>query len=270
MHILVGLLGLFALGAAFVLGMRGAERLTARWLGLPSFRWFEARVGPAWEWKRLVVRVASAGVPYALCAAMFFVATACGGVAEATTAVTVLPEGAAHEAGMRDGDRILTVGGVPVRTWDELRAQIRTHAAPVQIALERSGQRQELTVKPHAGLIGVQPVSVMRPPGLAEAASLAIGMPARVVKNAAEALVSLHQRVELKGPVGIVSETSKTARDGWVQVLYFLAVLGSYFWPSIVGVHLFDAVTGWIFRMTVTEPSLPEQTARIARLRFSM
>ena len=267
---LMGLLGLLALGAALVLGMRTAERLTARLLGLPSFRWFEVRVGPAWGWRRFIVRVASACVPYALCAAMFFVATACGGVPEATTAVTVLPEGAAREAGMRDGDRVLAVGGIPVRTWEELRAQIQTHSAPVQIALERSGRRQELTVKPRAGRIGVQPSSVMRRPGFAEAASLAIGMPVRVVKNAAEAFVSLHQRVELKGPIGIVSETSKTARSGWFEVLYFLALLGSYFWPSIVGVHLFDAVTGWVFRMTVTEPSLPEQTARIARLRFSM
>jgi hypothetical protein len=267
---LLGLMGLLVLGAALVLGMRGAERLMARLLGLPSFRWFEVRVGPGWGWKRFFVRVASGLVPYALCAAMFFVANAFAGVPVMTTAVTVLPGGAAREAGMQDGDNVLAVGGVPVRTWDELRAQVRMHSAPVQIALERSGRRQELSVKPRQGLIGISPVSVMRRPGFGEAASLAIWQPLHVVRSAANAFVSLHQNTELRGPVGIVSDTGRAAHRGWFAVLTFLGLVGSYFWPFVVGVHLFDVVTGWTFRMTVTETDLPEPTARIARLRFSM
>ena len=46
MYFAVGILGLIALAAAVVLGMRAIEGLMARLLGLPSFRWFEVEAAP--------------------------------------------------------------------------------------------------------------------------------------------------------------------------------------------------------------------------------
>lgn len=275
MYLLLGTLGLLALATTLVLGMRTAERLVARWLGLPGFRWFEVEgVAPgnatAGCWKRFLVRLASGSVPFALAAAMFFVVNLVGGASEMTTVVTVLPEGAALEAGMRDGDKVLAVGGVPVPTWEELRAQVQAHSGPVQVTIERSGQRQNLSVNPRSGRIGVAPAVLRREAGLAEAASLALQQPFRIVSQAAQAFVAVHESSELKGPVGIVREGGSATRAGWLAVLQFLGLLVSYFWPFVVGVHLFDVITGWTFRMTAGDADSPRPATRIARLRFSM
>lgn len=266
----MGILSLSALLAAVVLGMRGAEQWAARLLGLPRFRWFEAGTAPAWWWKRCLVRTASAFVPYAIGAAIFFVTIALGGVDEPTTTVTLLPESSAREAGMRDGDKVLAVGGVPIQTWDQLRAQVQAHTGPVQIVLERSGQRRELSVTPRGGRIGVTPVSQTRPASLGEAASRGAILPFTIVKAAAVTFVTWHQPTELKGPVGIVRDSGQATGRGWTHVLYFLGLLVSHFWPFAGGVHLFDAATSWTFRMTFADKGLPERTTQIARLAFTL
>jgi hypothetical protein len=269
-YAVLGTLGFVALVATLVLMMRIAERGVAHLLGLPTFRWFEVRTAPGWSWKRLLVRSASAAAPFACCAALFFIVIAVGGVSEPTTSVEVL-DGPARDAGMRDGDKLLSVGSVPVHTWDEARAQIRAHSGPVPISVERSGQRQELSVTPDSGRIGVAPVYAMHRVALAQAAWRAMRLPLTVVIEVAKSFIRLHvSDTELQGPAGIVRETSKAAQTGWLSLLYFLGVLGSYLWPFVAAVHVFDVVTGWTFRMTVTETSPPEHTLRISRLRFSM
>jgi hypothetical protein len=263
-------LGFVALGATLLFAMRGTERVAARLLGLPTFRWFEAAAAPGWTGKRCLVRVVSATTPFAICASLFFVVLLMGGVQEPTTTVEVLAGGAAQEAGMRDGDKVLAVGSVPVHTWDEARAQIQTHSDPVRITLERAGKRHELMVMPRDRRIGVAPVSVMRPVGILAAATRSVRMPVAVVTEAAKSFVALHHTSEIRGPVGIVRDTGQAAKAGWLSYLFFLAVLGSYFWPFAAALHLFDVVTGWTFRLTLTETDLPERTLRIARLRFSL
>jgi hypothetical protein len=251
--------------------MRGAERVVARLLVLPTFRWFEVKTAPGWGWKRFLVRSASAAAPFALCAALLFIVMAVGGVPQPTTVVKVL-DGAARDAGMHDGDKLLSVGSVPVHTWDEARAQIQAHSGPVQITVERFGQRQELSVTADNGRIGVAPVSAMRKIAIGQAALSAVRLPLTVVTETAKTFIRL-QHVsdsERKGPGGIVREASSAARTSWLSLLNFLGFLGCYVWPFVAAVHVFDVVTGWTFRMTVTETSLPEHTLRIARLRFSM
>lgn len=242
----------------------------ARLLGVPKFRWFEVRTAPGEGWRRGLVRTASALVPYAICVALFALVYAIGGVPQPTTVVTVLPEGAALEAGMQDGDKVLVVGSVSVHTWDEARAQIQSHAGPVTITVERAGKRRDLSVTPRDRLIGVSPVSEMRRLALLEVASLSALLPLKVVSTSAESLIAWHQPKDLKGPVGIVRETGNAAKAGWLAALYFLGVLGSYFWPFVAALHVFDVVTGWTFRMTLTETGLREPVLRMARLRFSM
>lgn len=171
---------------------------------------------------------------------------------------------------MQDGDKVLAVGGVPVPTWDALRAQVKGHDEPVSITLERAGKRLELSVTPRSGVIGVSPLYVKRPIGLVESARLAFALPLRIVSATFQSVVATHERHVFKGPVGIVQETGKAGEQGGLDLLHFLAILGSYFWPIVAALHLFDEATGWAFRLTFSEPHLPDAVRRIARLRFSM
>jgi regulator of sigma E protease len=76
----------------------------------------------------------------------------------------VLPGSPAEKVGMRRGDRILTVAGDAVDTWDDLFMAIGTRAdRDVAVTLLRDGQTQAVTVRPtprtrfEVGDIGVMP-----------------------------------------------------------------------------------------------------------------
>jgi len=72
----------------------------------------------------------------------------------------------AVDAGLRVGDRILSVGGTPVASWDDVPPIIRESAGrPVDFVVERDGRRLNLTATPATleregqtrGFIGVSP-----------------------------------------------------------------------------------------------------------------
>jgi S1-C subfamily serine protease len=66
----------------------------------------------------------------------------------------VVPGGPANKAGLRQGDRVVQIGGQPVRSPDDLSAAVndRKPGEQVQVVVERSGQRRTLTVT-----LGTQP-----------------------------------------------------------------------------------------------------------------
>ena len=67
------------------------------------------------------------------------------------TLFAVQPGGAADEAGLRRGDRVLAVNGKPALSWgDEVDGAIKaTGTQPVQITVGREGKELTVTVTPH-------------------------------------------------------------------------------------------------------------------------
>jgi hypothetical protein len=277
--VLVGIAGLAALVAILILGMWGVGRVTARLVRLPRFRWFDAERDTVW-WKRALVLSASSLVPYVLAVSLFFGVFATQGIAgSGTTAVVdVLEDGAAREAGMLNGDKILEVGDDKVGTFEELRVRVRTRVGPTPIKVERGGRELVLNVTPQStpkgSVIGVTPQVLMRPATFAESLSRAAKLPFEVVKNSAKALLAIttfREKADLKGPVGITSETGKAGQQGLPALLYFLGILAAYNWPFFAGVHVFDAVTDWVFRTTFYEPQhASDALLRVARLRLAL
>ena len=59
------------------------------------------------------------------------------------------PAGPGAVAGLRPGDTVLSWGGTPVESWDEVRAAIADGGAgPAAVVIERDGSREQLTVTP--------------------------------------------------------------------------------------------------------------------------
>jgi membrane-associated protease RseP (regulator of RpoE activity) len=60
------------------------------------------------------------------------------------------PKSPAARAGLRAGDTIVSLGGTPVSSWDDLRTAIQAHPAgtPVPIEVRRGGQTLRLQVTP--------------------------------------------------------------------------------------------------------------------------
>ena len=66
----------------------------------------------------------------------------------------IVAGGPADKAGLREGDRVVQIGGQPVRSPDDLSAAVndRKPGEKVQVTVERSGERRTLTVT-----LGTQP-----------------------------------------------------------------------------------------------------------------
>ncbi|GAA2091942.1 M50 family metallopeptidase [Actinomadura alba] len=60
------------------------------------------------------------------------------------------PPSPAAEAGLRAGDKVVSLGGRPVADWEQLRRAIHAQpiGTPVPIVVERGGRRVELSVRP--------------------------------------------------------------------------------------------------------------------------
>nr|MBF0685081.1 RIP metalloprotease RseP [Pseudomonas sp.] len=155
----------------------------------------------------------------------------------------VAPDGAAAEAGLQAGDRVLALDGLEMGAPDQFVAAVsRSAGRPVAMRIERSGQRQDVTIVPRAatdengtsvGRIGVQ-----------------IGLSTKFVEVRYGPLESLVKGVErtaqvswfslkmlgrmltgdaswrnLSGPVTIADYAGQTARIGLSAYITFIALV---------------------------------------------
>ncbi len=149
----------------------------------------------------------------------------------------------AAEAGLRAGDRILALDGQPIRTWDEMAELISKRAGePIALAIERKGQRLDVTVTPQAvterdplghetkvGRIGIElPQTFVRTDPLS-----AIGRGIqRTVDMTVLTLVSFWKLVtgiipasNIGGPLQIGMAAGQAAQEGFVPYAFLVAVI---------------------------------------------
>ncbi|MFH1602955.1 MAG: RIP metalloprotease RseP [Pseudomonadota bacterium] len=63
----------------------------------------------------------------------------------------VVPGGVAEQAGLQVGDRILTVNGTSIASWDQLVEAVRSHPGrELRLTYQRGGEQRRLTVVPEA------------------------------------------------------------------------------------------------------------------------
>ena len=71
-----------------------------------------------------------------------------GGIAPATCSASD-PQGPANVAGIRSGDRIISLAGRPVSSWDDVRALIRPNGGRrIDVVVERGGKRLHMFATP--------------------------------------------------------------------------------------------------------------------------
>lgn len=156
---------------------------------------------------------------------------------------SVAADGAAAQAGMRAGDRILAVNGIEMMPPDQFVSTISRHVGrPVNLRIERGGEPQTLAVVPRAvvdesgaeiGRIGVQIgldtrfVEVRYGPAQSlvkgvertgEVAWLSLKMLGRMITGEASWR-------NLSGPVTIADYAGQTARIGFAAYITFLALV---------------------------------------------
>ncbi|MBT9493130.1 MAG: RIP metalloprotease RseP [Paucibacter sp.] len=181
--------------------------------------------------------------------------------------------GAAEQAGLREGDRVLAVDSVPVTDAAALREQIRRSVqsdGPLKSlwVVERAGQRLELAVSPRAvkdgeqtigrieAMVGSAPAMVKVSRGFFEGLTLGAQRTWSVswmtLKVFGRMLIGEASLKNLSGPLTIADYAGQSARSGLAQYLGFLAVslgvLNLLPLPMLDGGHLmyylFEGLSG--------------------------
>ncbi len=201
---------------------------------------------------------------YLFASVLFFACLLIGGKPVPTTALEIMPDGAAAKAGLKSADRVVAIDGQAITDWEQLRNRVlESPGHALHFAVERQGQKLELTVTPEPkaeggkGQIGVTPVSAYEPMAVGEAAVASVTLPPRVVEALVVGLARIitgKEAPKLTGPIGIVGEVKRAAQHGPAEYLWLLAVLSAYLggfnllpFPALDGGRLtflaFEAVT---------------------------
>jgi membrane-associated protease RseP (regulator of RpoE activity) len=189
-------------------------------------------------WQRIIVLAAGSFMHFVLAFVLLFALAVGIGLAGAGTSTTVgaidtcvpssltsvckasNPASPAKKVGIRAGDKIIAVAGVPVHNWTQMGKALRSQPAgqPVAITVQRGGKRVTLTARlavvhgRQGSYLGVSPVVVFQRTGPIGAVTYAGGKfgqilagSAGVVANLPKAVPDLFAKNRGSGPGGQVT-----------------------------------------------------------------
>ncbi|MDD6381806.1 MAG: RIP metalloprotease RseP [Selenomonadaceae bacterium] len=187
---------------------------------------------------RMIVILAGSFMNFVLPVILFFGIFFFAGIRTPSTEPvlgTVLTGKPAAEAGLKDGDRVLTVNGNPVATWSDFVNGVKDEGGePVDLTVERQGQQLDVTVTPaydssaKRAMVGVMGTVNTRYPGFVESVSLAFYQTGAIIYAMMAALGKILLELsgaELAGPIGVAQMAGEVAQMGFVPLLNFAAFL---------------------------------------------
>jgi len=189
-------------------------------------------------WQRAIVIGAGPFMNLVLALALFSGIIYKDGLPEAVPVVeSVIEKMPAEALGLQAGDRIFSIAGKDIKTWDELTNAINSFPdSNVAIVWERAGSRMEAMIKPvldperKVGLIGIRPQSVARPVSFSEAVlasgTYSVLFTSEIAKTIARLLSGQGSvKNELAGPVQIMKLAGDFAQKGFQKLLEFMAII---------------------------------------------
>ena len=164
----------------------------------------------------------------------------------ASAVSTVIPDSPAEKAGLRPGDVITSVNGVPVTQWYEMVAQIRVRPGmETAVSWNRNGQSHQVSIVPNTaqdldrvtgdvidiGQIGItQQDHIKRSPaGVFTSAALAgtqlVGVTFTIVDFVGKLVMGQVSTDSVGGPIAIAQMAGDSARQGASSLFSFMAFL---------------------------------------------
>ena len=216
-------------------------------------------------WARMLMVLAGSFMNFILPLFIFFGIFYFSGVATPSPEPVigaVMAEKPAAMAGLRQGDRILTIDGMEVAKWDDISRSIQgAEGKPFKLTYQRDGEVRSTTLIPEEEpeskrvIIGITSSADIHQPGLLEAAGLAAQKVFFVLMAMVGALIQLVQgsvgAEALSGPVGIVQMTGEVANQGILPLLNFAAFLSLNL--GLINLLPVPALDGGHFVMLVLE-----------------
>ena len=172
----------------------------------------------------------------------------------------------AAQSGLKEGDRILSINGHPVRQWTDIRTRLADSGTkPVPFEIQRDKEKLTLTVtpvlNPETGKPFIGVVSSLKKVQLTpwQAAVSSVTATKNIIKNMYASLYHMitgKTKAELSGPVGVAKMAGQVAHKGFDMLLQFtamlslnLAIINLLPLPALDGGHflilLIEAVTGY-------------------------
>ena len=216
-------------------------------------------------WARMLMVLAGSFMNFILPLFIFFGIFYFSGVATPSPEPVigaVMAEKPAAMAGLRQGDRILTIDGSEVTKWDDISRSIQgAEGKPFKLTYQRDGEVRSTTLIPEEEpeskrvIIGITSSADIHQPGLLEAAGLAAQKVFFVLMAMVGALIQLMLgsvgAEALSGPVGIVQMTGEVANQGILPLLNFTAFLSLNL--GLINLLPVPALDGGHFVMLVLE-----------------
>jgi len=147
----------------------------------------------------------------------------------------VLPGYPAASAGIRPGDRVLSVAGERITSWTQIAADEKGKTGePLKVVVSRHGHRLSFTIRPkydpqtQSGIIGISPAVVYAPVPFTAALGQGASQTWAALVGTVTGIVSplTHGKAPpLVGVVGIANLAGQTLRSGWTTYMGFAAIL---------------------------------------------
>ncbi len=148
---------------------------------------------------------------------------------------TVIAGKAADQAGLKAGDRIISIDGREISTWTEFVDNIKDNeGTAVAVVAQRDGEIFTTSMTPaydaqaKRAMVGVMSSVDTRYPGVFESIGLAVNKTAVIIGMMLEALGQILMKLsgsELAGPIGVAQMAGEVAQMGFIPLLNFAAFL---------------------------------------------
>jgi len=182
------------------------------------------------------------------------------------------PGDIAQKAGIKSGDQIVALNGVPVSDWEQMRKGIRSSPGkPLRLTVEREGQRFDIVVTPRSikqrtakgeeeiGQIGIGPAPDSYYRRLNPVSALAAGaqktgeFSVLIVQGFVKLVQAKISPKTIGGPILIIQTAGEVVQRGAVPILTFtalisinLAILNLLPIPVLDGGHLLFTLIEWL------------------------
>ena len=191
-------------------------------------------------WQRFLIMFAGAGFNFVLALVLLFIsALIFGSVSTKPIIGNVMEEYPAYDAGLREGDLILEINGVKVKSWDAAMWEIQMSGGEtLEFYIEDAeGNTKTISVTPieeknddgsTTYIYGIG-MNTKRDRGLISSATYAFNKMGSTFKLMGETIKSLFTGEvgvnELSGPVGIFTVVDQQKEAGIENILYLIAFL---------------------------------------------
>ncbi len=145
---------------------------------------------------------------------------------------TIQPGGPAAQAGLVEGDRVVSIEGKPIATWRDLVAIVSTSPGKtLTFVIERGGAQKSIPVKVAVGDNDVGKIMVYNPVTYAPGEALKYGATSTyqftvmMVQGLVQLFTGSVGLDQLSGPAGIFVMTGQVAQQGMSKLMMWASVL---------------------------------------------